>query len=390
MKIAGIIAEYNPFHSGHAYHIAKTREHCDYVVVCMTGSYTQRGEAACLSKWDRAAMALTCGADAVFELPALFAVRSADAFARGGVGILDGLGADILSFGSETQDVHLLRQLAQLRQDEPAEVSDQIRQGLQEGKSHARAWGEAAAKWLGVPKEMLDAPNTILAAEYIRALTEGDSAMEILPIVRQGSYHDEHPQENEFASATAVRAALKEGRMQDALRWTPDAVKDYLSNAPRMHEPDDLLLYRLRSMSEAEIADLPDAAEGLEHRVKRAAEQAGTVGEFIELVKCKRYTRARLLRLAAHALLGITKEMTLRHPVPEYARLIGMRTDARDLLGELKRRSTLPIVSNPTQLRGSEIFELDVRATELRALQCDGSEQRRAGQEYTHPFVKIR
>ena len=76
MKIAGVIAEYNPFHTGHAYHLQKTREQtgCDYVVVCMDGSYTQRGTAACLSKWERARMALRCGADAVFELPALFAV----------------------------------------------------------------------------------------------------------------------------------------------------------------------------------------------------------------------------------------------------------------------------------------------------------------------------
>ena len=105
MRIAGIIAEYNPFHRGHAWHIARTREAgCDRVIVCMDGHFTQRGEAAILSRWDRARMALACGADAVFELPTLFAVRTADAFARGGVGILAGLGVDVLSFGSEITD----------------------------------------------------------------------------------------------------------------------------------------------------------------------------------------------------------------------------------------------------------------------------------------------
>ena len=118
MRIAGIIAEYNPFHNGHAWHIARTREAgYDGVIVCMGGHFTQRGEPAMLSKWDRARMALACGADAVFELPALFAVRTADAFARGGVAILGGLGADALSFGSEIDDMALLqKRLAALRE----------------------------------------------------------------------------------------------------------------------------------------------------------------------------------------------------------------------------------------------------------------------------------
>jgi len=116
MKIAGIIAEYNPFHNGHAHHIAETRRRtgCDFVVVCMDGSYTQRGDAACLDKWTRARVALACGADAVFELPTLWAVRTADHFARGGVAVLGGLGCDILSFGCESGDEALLKKLALL------------------------------------------------------------------------------------------------------------------------------------------------------------------------------------------------------------------------------------------------------------------------------------
>ena len=129
MKIAGIIAEYNPFHNGHAWHIAETRRltGCQYVVVCMDGHFTQRGEAAVLSKWDRAACALRCGADAVFELPALFAIRSADAFARGGVGVLGGLGVDALSFGSELMDLSLIEKLADIHKKEPTSVSNDVR-----------------------------------------------------------------------------------------------------------------------------------------------------------------------------------------------------------------------------------------------------------------------
>lgn len=389
MKIAGIIAEYNPFHQGHAWHIRETHRHCDAVVVCMAGSYTQRGEAACLSKWDRARMALTCGADAVFELPALFAVRPADAFARGGTAILDGVGVDMLSFGSETDDVAFLERLAELRRAEPEEMTLGLRRGLDAGMSHARAWGEAAAKWLGVEPERLNAPNAILGAEYMRALRDRSSGMEILPVVRRGDYHGLMPEKAQFASATAVRLALREGRMDDALAWTPPEVGDILAGAPRMHDPDDLLLHCLRTMPLEEIAALPGVGEGLERRVKRMADQAGSMEELASLVKCKRYTRARLMRLMAHALLGMTDEMCLRHAEPEYARLIGMRSDAGGLLRALRDRARIPLVSDPMQLKEDEVFQLECRATDLRALQCDEASERRAGQEFTRKFVKV-
>lgn len=390
MKIAGVIAEYNPFHSGHAYHLEKTREQtgCDFIVVCMDGSYTQRGTAACLSKWDRARMALCCGADAVFELPALFAVRTADVFARGGVAVLGGLGVDVLSFGSETGDAELLTKLAELREEEPEAVVEAVRQNLAKGMSHARAWGCAAAEYLGVSAEKLNAPNMILGAEYIRAIRNFGFNMEINPVVRRGDYHGESLDGEGYASATAIRAAMNDGRMADALDSVPAQARDILQSAGNMHAPDDLLLHLLRTMRESEIAALPDVAEGLERRVKQCAETAATVEELIEMVKCKRYTRARLSRLTAHALLGLTKEFARNHPTPTYARLIGMRAGAKPLMAELKKRASLPIVSDPVRLKNDPIFELECRATDLRALQCNKKEDRRSGQEFTQKFVR--
>ena len=387
MKIAGIIAEYNPFHLGHAYHIQATRAHCDAVVVCMTGSYTQRGEAACLSKWERARMALTCGADAVFELPTLFAVRTADAFAHGGVEILARLGVDLLSFGSETDDPELLGRLAALRDREPEAMIERIQQNLNAGMSHARAWGAAAAEMLNVDAQILNAPNVILGTEYLRALK--DYSAKPLIIRRRGGYRDERPESGTFASATAVRGALRAGRMEDVRAWTPEAVHPILEKAPEMHEPDDLLLARLRGMTEEEAAELPDVGEGLEKRVLREALQASGREDLIARVKCRRYTYARLSRLTAHALLGMDRSLLSRCPAPEYARLIGMREDARPLLSELKRRTAIPIVSDPAKLTESECFRLECRATDLRALQCSRPEDRRAGQERTQKFVCV-
>lgn len=390
MKIAGVIAEYNPFHSGHEWHLAETRRRtgCDFVVVCMAGSYVQRGEAACLSKWARAEAALRCGADAVFELPALFAVRSADAFARGGVGVLDGLGVDALSFGCETTRLQTIEALAELREHEPETLSDAVRRGLAEGKSHARARGEAVAAMLGMEPEALNAPNLVLAAEYVRQLRRRSSAMEIAVVPRAGDYHDADVRAP-FASATAVRAALTEGRKEEALAAVPEAAREILRRAGSMHAPDDLLLWRLRQTSEAELSALPGVAEGLERRIFRCAAVASTREELLDALKCKRYTRARLSRILACALLGLTNALAERHPEPEYARLMGMRRDARPLLSELKRRAKLPIVSDPVRLQSDECFRLECRATDLRALQCDDPSERRAGQELTRKFVMV-
>lgn len=390
MKIAGVICEYNPFHSGHAYHLAETRAQtgCDYIVVCMAGSYVQRGTAACLSKWTRAEMALRSGADAVLELPALYALRTADVFARGGVHILNGVGADVLSFGSETAELGLLERIATLREREPESVSSAIQRGLAEGKSHARAQGEAIAEALGAEPALLERPNLILAMEYLRAIRALNASIQPFAIERVGDYHAETAGSG-YASATAIRNLLQQGRIDEASAQLPESARPLLAEWRGMHAPDDLLLHALRGMSEAEIARLPDVSEGLENRVKRAATAAFDVESLIAGVKCKRYTRARLNRLCAHAMLGLTRELANRHPLPEYARLIGMREDARPLLRELKKRAQLPIVSDSAQLTGSEIFRLECRATDLRALQCDAPEQRTAGQERTQKFVRV-
>ena len=390
MKIAGVICEYNPFHRGHAYHLAETRARtgCDYIVACMTGSFVQRGEAACLSKWTRAEMALRSGADAVFELPALYAIRTADVFARGGVAILSGIGADVLSFGSETADMRLLESIAELRENEPECVSNAIRRGLSEGKSHARAQGEAIAEYLNLNPELLDSPNLILACEYLRAIHALGAAIQPIAIRRAGDYHSGETGAG-YASATAVRRLLRMGEMERAAAELPETAQFALREWKGMHAPDDLLLHCLRSMTESEIAALPDVSEGLENRVKRAASEAFDRESLIEKLKCKRYTRARLSRILACALLGLTNALAERHPEPEYARLMGMRRDARPLLSELKRRAKLPIVSDPVRLQSDECFRLECRATDLRALQCDDPSERRAGQELTRKFVMV-
>ena len=388
MKITGIIAEYNPFHNGHALHVEKARQltGCDRVVACMSGHFTQRGEPAVFSKWDRARMALACGVDAVFELPALFAVRTADAFARGGVAILDGLGADALCFGSETDDMPLLQKLASLRTEEPQALSRRIREKLDEGKAHARARGEAIGELLNMPAERMNRPNLALAVEYLRAIAQRGSDMVPVAVKRVGDYHD--PALGHIASATAIRAAFARGEAERALMAMPEAARPW-AVPQAMHGMDDMLLYRLRGMDLQALAALPDVGEGLENRLYKCCREAPGRDALLEALKCKRYTRARLSRMLTQALIGMDEDLIRAVPAPRCARLIGMRRDAEGLLKALKKRSSLPIVSRGAALAGDPCFELECRATDIWSLLHDAPELRAAGREYREKFVVV-
>ena len=387
MKIAGIIAEYNPFHNGHAWHVHETRRltGCDYVIACVDGHFSQRGEPSLFSKWNKARMALACGVDAVFELPALFAVRTADAFARGGVAILGGLGVDILSFGSEVDDFQTLQKLAELAESEPTSISNAIQAGLDRGESHARARGNAIAACLGLSPEVVNRPNLILASEYIRAIRAMGFPMQTVVVKRRGGYHDATL--SDFASASAIRAALQRGEADVLTRCVPEAARPFAVQE-QLHSMDDLLLYRLRSLSLSDMAGLPDVSEGLEHRLYRLCRETSTRAELLAKLKCKRYTHARLSRLLTHALLGFTRELLAAHPVPTYARLIGLRRGAEPLLKELSRRATLPMLTSARDLRADLIFQMECQATDLWALLHDNSAQRLPGRELTEKLVR--
>ena len=380
MKIAGVICEYNPFHNGHARHLRLTREAsgCDYIVCCMAGAFTQRGEPAIVDKFLRAEMALRCGADAVVELPALFAVRTADVFAAAGVSILSALGADILSFGAETADLETLYALARLREEEPPALSQAVREGLRAGKAHARAHGEAVAALLGLDTRH---PNAILAAEYLRAMQKQRSPMRPLPIARKGEYHDEEL--SPLASATAVRKAMREG--ESVREAVPLEVWNLLEGAPLSGPLDDLGLYRLR---ETDLSRLVGAGEGLENRLRQAAQGASTLAAAVDAVKCKRYTRARIARLAAAALLGMDAALAARHPLPGYARLLGFRKSARPLLARMAQ-GTMPFVSRAAQLKDDEVFAFERRATDIWGLSTKEPALRAAGRDFTQRLIVL-
>jgi len=390
MQICGVIAEYNPFHQGHAYHLKKARElaGCDYIIVAMSGSFVQRGEPALLDKWVRTACALQNGADLVVELPSRFAVRSADMFASGGVRLLSGLGANSLCFGSELP-LHTLTAAASVLEMEDKALSAAIRQGLDRGETLARARGKALEAALGIANEHLNAPNTALAIEYIRANMRLTSPMALYAVERLGGYHDESlPEENNtFASASAIRSALRGGCVEGLSDHLPTATAEALQDARRfadMTRFDDLLLSCLRNQTAEDLECLCDAGEGVERRIWKAARQAVAREELLDLAKCKRYTRARLSRLCAQAMLGLEKQVDEK---PAYARLLGFRRDAAPLMRYINGRAEMPLCADAAALKDIPDFRMDARATDIRGLCTRDPQMRQADADYRHPPV---
>lgn len=382
MKLAAIICEYNPFHRGHALQLAETRKSgYDGIVCIMDGHLTQRGRFAALSKWDRAKAALLCGADAVVELPALLACRSADAFARAGVAIARALGAEALSFGCETDDLSLLRRAAAFQED--AVFRAHLEARLARGVSFPRARGAALAACLKLSPEQAEAlsrPNAILAMEYLRALAAPGSPAPLV-VLRRGEYHS--PELGPYASASALRAAALRGD-QAGESALPDKARFQWPLLSARREIDDLFLWALRSGPDF-LATLPEISEGLENRISAAARAAASAEEALEQAKCRRYTRARLDRLAAHALTGLTAELTRAHPAPEYLRLLGAGNS--QVLREIARRATLPML-DAARLRENAVFRFECHVTDLWALTRTLPRERQAGQEFTRPFVR--
>ena len=375
MRIVGVIAEYNPFHRGHAWHLRQARAlaRADAVVAVMSSCFTQRGEAALLSPADRTRMALSCGADAVFALPAMWSVRDAEHFALGGVALLRALGVDAISFGAETADAERLWAAARLLERPSAAMSS----AMQEHLAHGLPWPEALAAATDSldpgAGRLLSSPNNTLAICYLRAMLRLGANMDVYPVPRQGDYHDTAVSGG-FASATALRGTILRGDWRSARQAMPEEAYALLEDAAlrgRLHRPEALdlpLLYRLRGMSGEELAALPDLSEGIEQRLRGAALTARSREDMLQAAKTRRYPYARLSRLCAHALLGFTADLLADTPLPPAAWLMGLRDTARPLMARLSA-SGFPIIAKAADYdRSLPWFQAELRAWDVWAL----------------------
>ena len=382
--ITGIIAEYNPFHNGHAYQIEQARllTGCDFLVVVMSGDYVQRGAPAVFDKYTRTRMALACGADLVLELPVACSCASAEFFASGAVSLLDGLGCvDFLCFGSESGNLQSLLEPARILAKESPVFQEALRRGLSLGLSFPAARKEAFRACASNP-DILDLPNNILGIEYLKALLQRESSIKPVTIKREGQGYHDTLLDSGFASASGIRRFLKQEEAPlsalPALKESlPDPVmevlKDTLAHTLPVWEEDFsmLLRYELLRQSASDLTRYADISPDLGRRLKNCADKFSSFSEFVALVKTKDVTYTRITRALFHILLNLTGEDTRNSVAMPYARILGFRKDHSRILGLLKENSRIPIIPKAADYKTyltpdlQPLFEKDLFAANL-------------------------
>ena len=332
MSTLGIVAEYDPFHRGHDWHLSRARQivQPDWTCVVLSPCYKQRGTLSLLSPHDRARCAVRAGADAVFLLPVSWTVRDAEHYALGAVSLLTALGCTHLAFGAETDDLRLLQQIAMSLEEEPAPLRQSLREGLSAGLGYPAAMARAVSSLLPQAESVLSRPNNLLAVCYLRALLRLSSPMAPVLIPRRGDYHAPAV-DADFPSASAIREALLQGNYRPAYAAVPEETGRLLRERilhrqiPDAHVEDALLLSALRGMTISQLQALPDLSEGLETALRRAASSCSSRLELVEALTGRRYPAARIHRLCASVLLGLTREAVDNAPLPDRTLLLALR-----------------------------------------------------------------
>lgn len=401
MKITGIIAEYNPFHNGHAYQITKIKEETDsdYVIVAMSGDFVQRGEPAITDKYERARMALSCGADLVLELPALFSCASAEYFARAGVALFTRMGCiDYLCFGAENADLSRLNKIADILADEPRSYQDALNRYLKEGKNFPAARILALKSYLSAESSgtaleaeqlasLLSTPNNILGIEYLKALKTCRSQITPYPILREGAgYHDTDILLKN-ASASAIRQTLKQSAASDAApdlvalsaAMPPEAFRIFSEHpaSPAYLEADDfsgILNYLLLFYPAEALACFADCNIEIANRLKKNLREFSSFTQFAALNQSRDITYARMSRIFTHILLHMTAEdyeQAKQLGYVPYLRPLGFKKSSSDVLGEIKKHTDIPLIgklANARQTLSDDAFwllEKDIFAADL-------------------------
>ena len=432
MNVTGIIAEYNSFHNGHAFHIEETRKNmqADYCIAIISGDFVQRGAPALLNKYDRAKMALENGIDLVIELPVIAATSSAENFAQGGVCLLDALGVvSNISFGAEANtasDIDLLGKLADFFAFEPPSFQEHLDQALKSGYSFPTARARAAltclqqihsdsmdANTLAQFEQLLASPNNILAIEYMKAIRRHNCKLTPSVVTRTGAGYHDTDTDTKFASASALRKFILQNNSDQEItsemlnqmltRTVPDSVRELLLTAYENHaflqEDDfsDLLYYELqRQLLHPTASDFDATRSDLAQRIENKLESFTCWSEFVSDLKTKNQTYTAISRYLLHALLGIDGELLTAaktyHYAP-YARILGFRKDASPLLKELQAHSQIPLLRKIAKERlelapdQQKLLDLDVYAANLynRILFSKSGIQRK--NEYREPLI---
>lgn len=375
-RAVGIIAEYNPFHNGHKYHLQRSVEitAAELSVAVISGNFTQRGSLAILDKWERAELAVRNGVNLVVEIPFIFACNNAGYFAKGGVEILEALGVDAISFGSESGNIDELKKISREIRLHDTEIQTAVRAAVKDGQAYPRARAEVLRQLLGDDTaDVIESPNNLLALEYLRFIQNAEP----VTVKRHGSgYHDSEPKGN-MASATGIRKMLTEGG--DISRLVPEITREILmENRERLADDEklfQLLIQKLLLTDTDELNAVFGAEEGLGGKLKSRLRYYKSYEDIVESLKSKRYTRTRIGRMLALTLMGVRREHV--KAAKNYIRVLAFDEKGSRYIKQIKKIGScnLPIITNINREAGlfPEIMptlEKDILASDLYNLAC--------------------
>lgn len=384
MRAVGIIAEYNPFHNGHAFHIqeAKKKSQAEAVIICMSGNFVQRGEPALVSKWQRANDALENGADLVVEMPLTYALQAGDIFAQSGVAILSSMRCDSLSFGVENGAAEDYERAGRLLEKLDQKINEEFSKEKMTNTSYAQQISDLIEPLLKKENIQLDysQANSLLGMLYARENSKLDSPMDLFPILRRKAQHAEKliNEAEQMASGTAIRQALlsQDAELQEAVKYVvPKETYLPLRQSPHVdwEKAWPYLKYQLMSQDTQQLREIYQMTEGLENRLKRYIINSSSFQDFMKTIKTKRYTWTRLQRLLCYSLLQLRVEEAEQALAtnPQHVRLLGFTSRGREYLNQLnKDKMSMEIISNVKQ-SSQEFFQADIKAGYIYRLLAD-------------------
>ncbi len=352
----GVIAEYNPFHNGHIYHLNKAKEMFPEasLILVLAGNFTQRGDVSVINKWDKTKIALDYGFDLVIELPFNIATSSASLYAKGTIDILNKLNCDYLVFGSETNDVSLFENLVNITKDNE-KYEKKVKYYLDKGYNYPKACSLAL---YDISKVIIDKPNDVLALEYVRSIINTNSKIKPVSIKRTNNYHEEEITGN-ITSATSIRKSLDN---KEIIKNTIPKESLKLINNISLNDYFDYIKYEI--ISNDKLDEILDVDEGIENKLKKEIHNSKTVEELILNVKSKRYSYNRIKRMLLHILTNTKKDYDTKI---NYLRILGFNNKGTKILKEAKKYIDVPIITKYKK-EYDALFKDDVKASMLYSL----------------------
>lgn len=403
-NVLGIIAEYNPFHNGHKFHLeeAKRKANADYVVCVMSGNFTQRGDTSVIDKWEKTKLAIENGIDLVIELPVIYSISSAENFAQGAIKILKQIEINKIAFGAETDDLEKLNSISKIFNEEPEEYKNILSEELKKGNSFPVARLNAINIYTGKDySDILNDSNNILAVEYLKAIDKYGLKVDPIVIKRNKVNYMQEETKEEFASATAIRKMIEENNIEQIKEYVPEntylKLKELFESGNVIKNINDFkkeIIYKLRSMDKNQIEQLPDVSEGLENLIISAVNKHNKLELIINEIKSKRYTITRIQRIFLYALLGITKEdMYESKKINPYIRVLGFNKKGKDLISNVINNnaevkvitSVKRFLENEEDDRLREMLNKDIYASNIYTIEFTSDET--SNLDYTKKLI---